>query len=72
VTADLSGLGEPVVLEQVTDEQRRRPHEADLARPGKVSGLLIKTLLPDMATHDDDVTLLLIGLPMPKGECFRT
>ncbi|MFB7505687.1 PP2C family protein-serine/threonine phosphatase [Streptomyces broussonetiae] len=37
----------------------------------QTADLLIKTLLPDMATHDDDVTLLLIGLPIPKGEDFR-
>ncbi|MGW7418607.1 SpoIIE family protein phosphatase [Streptomyces sp. NPDC054813] len=37
----------------------------------QAADLLVKTLLPDMATHDDDVTLLLIGLPRPKGEGVR-
>lgn len=29
---------------------------------------LIRTLIPDMAAHDDDVTLLLAGLPERDGE----
>jgi hypothetical protein len=44
---------------------------ADQGSLDRTADLLIKTLLPDPATHDDDVTLLLIGLPMPKGEDFR-
>ncbi|MEU6599694.1 SpoIIE family protein phosphatase [Streptomyces flaveolus] len=28
---------------------------------------LVGTLIPDTATHDDDVTLLLLGLPEPQG-----
>ncbi len=44
---------------------------ADQESLDETADLLIKTLLPDTATHDDDVTLLLIGLPMPKGEDVR-
>ncbi|GGV21095.1 hypothetical protein GCM10010260_71770 [Streptomyces filipinensis] len=40
---------------------------ADQESLDRTADLLIKTLLPATATHDDDVTLLLIGLPMPKG-----
>ncbi|MFI9803159.1 SpoIIE family protein phosphatase [Streptomyces sp. NPDC052301] len=44
---------------------------ADQEGLDQAADLLMTTLLPDMATHDDDVTLLLIGLPMPKGEDSR-
>ncbi|OIK29254.1 hypothetical protein VT52_002015 [Streptomyces malaysiense] len=44
-------------LKGVSADQRSLDQTADL---------LIKTLLPDPAAHDDDVTLLLIGLPLPK------
>ncbi|MFH8773298.1 SpoIIE family protein phosphatase [Streptomyces sp. NPDC017958] len=32
---------------------------------------LLRTLIPDMAAHDDDVTLLLVGLPEPRGKGSR-
>jgi hypothetical protein len=44
---------------------------ADQESLDQTADLLIKTLLPDTATHDDDVTLLLIGLPMQEGQDFR-
>ncbi|MGW0205556.1 hypothetical protein ACWDZ8_06895 [Streptomyces sp. NPDC003233] len=44
---------------------------ADQESLDKTADLLIKTLLPDTVTHDDDVTLLLIGLPMPEGHDYR-
>ncbi|MFF7236339.1 SpoIIE family protein phosphatase [Streptomyces collinus] len=37
----------------------------------QTADLLIKTLLVDTAAHDDDVTLLLVRLPVPKGEDHR-
>ncbi|MGW2641299.1 SpoIIE family protein phosphatase [Streptomyces sp. NPDC001348] len=33
---------------------------------------LIGTLIPDTAAHDDDVTLLLVGLPAADGKASRT
>lgn len=32
---------------------------------------LLRTLIPDMAAHDDDVTLLLVGLPEPHANGSR-
>ncbi|MFE1859425.1 SpoIIE family protein phosphatase [Streptomyces anandii] len=36
-----------------------------------VAERLVKTLIPDTAAHDDDVTLLLVGLPRADGEDLR-
>ncbi|WP_420010342.1 SpoIIE family protein phosphatase [Streptomyces collinus] len=44
---------------------------ADREGLDQTADLLVKTLLPDTAAHDDDVTLLLVRLPVPKGEGHR-
>ncbi|MEU9993604.1 SpoIIE family protein phosphatase [Streptomyces sp. NPDC048045] len=50
-TLDVELKGAPI-------DPQRLDHAADR---------LIRTLIPDTATHDDDVTLLLVGLPEPEG-----
>jgi PAS domain S-box-containing protein len=41
---------------------------ADPETLDRAAARLIRTLIPDTAAHDDDVTLLLVGLPEPGGE----
>ncbi|MEU5535649.1 SpoIIE family protein phosphatase [Streptomyces sp. NPDC020362] len=40
---------------------------ADPESLDRAADRLLRTLIPDMAAHDDDVTLLLVGLPEPDG-----
>ncbi|MGW4569054.1 PAS domain S-box protein [Streptomyces sp. NPDC004561] len=44
---------------------------ADPVRLEQAADRLVETLIPDTAAHDDDVTLLLVGLPEPGGEGAR-
>ncbi|MGW9024895.1 SpoIIE family protein phosphatase [Streptomyces sp. NPDC055722] len=41
---------------------------SDPATLDRAAARLVETLSPDAAPHDDDVTLVLIGLPEPPGE----
>ncbi|MFE1324918.1 SpoIIE family protein phosphatase [Streptomyces sp. NPDC058735] len=54
-----------VLVRTADDELKDAP--TDPGTLDRAAARLVRTLIPDTAAHDDDVTLLLLGVPDPEG-----